>query len=145
MPLPLMPWLIVSPAHQQPRQWHCLINIILPVFHPLPVQCYEMKTCRYVSSNKFSLTGPKHLGDFAYTYRFSLATPLLHYSDVIMDAMASQITGVSIVCSAICPGVDQRKHQIFAFTGLCEGNPPMTGGFPSQRGQCFHLMTSSCV
>ena len=35
----------------------------------------------------------------------------VHYSDVIMDAMASQITGVSVVCSAVCPGVDQRKHQ----------------------------------
>ena len=32
--------------------------------------------------------------------------------------------------------------------GLCEGNPPVTNGFPSQRasnaGKCFHLMTSSC-
>ena len=34
-----------------------------------------------------------------------------HYSDVIMSAMASQITGVSIVCSAFCSGTDQRKHQ----------------------------------
>ena len=28
-----------------------------------------------------------------------------------MGAMASHITGVSSVCSAICSGVDQRKHQ----------------------------------
>ena len=28
-----------------------------------------------------------------------------------MSAMASQITGVSIVCSIICWGTDQRKHQ----------------------------------
>ena len=34
-----------------------------------------------------------------------------HYSDVIMGAMASQITGVSIVCSTVYAGVDQRKHQ----------------------------------
>ena len=34
----------------------------------------------------------------------------VHYSDVIMDTMASQITGVSIVCSAICSGADQ-SHQ----------------------------------
>ena len=33
-----------------------------------------------------------------------------HYNDVIMDAMASQITGVAIV-SAVCSGADQRKHQ----------------------------------
>ena len=28
-----------------------------------------------------------------------------------MSAMASQITGVSIVCSTVCSGADQRKHQ----------------------------------
>ena len=34
-----------------------------------------------------------------------------HYSDVIMRVMASQIIGVSIVCSTACSGADQRKHQ----------------------------------
>ena len=34
-----------------------------------------------------------------------------HYIDVIMSAMASQITGVSIVCLTVCSGADQRKHQ----------------------------------
>ena len=29
---------------------------------------------------------------------------LLHYSEVIKSAMASQITGISIVCSAVCSG-----------------------------------------
>ena len=33
------------------------------------------------------------------------------YSDGKMSAMASHITGVSIVCSAVCSGTDQRKHQ----------------------------------
>ena len=33
------------------------------------------------------------------------------YSDVIMSAVKSQITGVSIVYSTVCSGVDQRKHQ----------------------------------
>ena len=35
----------------------------------------------------------------------------LHYSDVIMSAIASQNTGVSIVYSTIWSGTDQRKHQ----------------------------------
>ena len=34
-----------------------------------------------------------------------------HYSDLIMSAMASQITGVSILCSTVCSGADQIKHQ----------------------------------
>ena len=54
-----------------------------------------------------------------------------HYLDVIMSAMASHITGVSIVGSTICSGADQRKY--LGVTGLCEGNPPLTSVFPSQR------------
>ena len=33
------------------------------------------------------------------------------YSNVIMSAKASQITGVSVVCTTVCSGADQRKHQ----------------------------------
>ena len=35
----------------------------------------------------------------------------LHCSDVIMSVMAYQITGDSLVCSILCSGADQRKHQ----------------------------------
>ena len=35
----------------------------------------------------------------------------VHYSDVIMSTMVSQITGVSIVYSTVCSGADQRKHH----------------------------------
>ena len=41
-----------------------------------------------------------------------------HYSDVMMSAMASQITGVSIVYTAVCSGADQRKHQCSTLLGL---------------------------
>ena len=34
-----------------------------------------------------------------------------HYSDVIMDTMASQITSLAIFCSTVCLGTGQRKHQ----------------------------------
>ena len=33
------------------------------------------------------------------------------YNDVIMSAIAYEITGVSIGCSAVCSGADQNKHQ----------------------------------
>ena len=36
---------------------------------------------------------------------------LYHCSGVIMSAMASQITSISIVFLTICSGADQRKHQ----------------------------------
>ena len=41
-------------------------------------------------------------------------TDLGHYSDVIMRAIASQLTGVSIVYSVVCSGTDKRKQQSFA-------------------------------
>ena len=55
----------------------------------------------------------------------------MHYSDVIMSLMVSQITGVSIVCPTVWSGTDQRKHQSFA--SLAFVRPTVTGGFPSQR------------
>ena len=36
---------------------------------------------------------------------------IIHYNDVIMNAMASQITSLTIVCSTVYSRVDQRKHQ----------------------------------
>ena len=45
----------------------------------------------------------------------------IHYSDVIMSTMASQITGVSIVCSAVCSGAHQRKHQSSASLAFVRG------------------------
>ena len=44
------------------------------------------------------------------TYPIILTSPL-HYSDVIMSAMVSRITGVQIVCTTVCSSANQRKHQ----------------------------------
>ena len=35
-------------------------------------------------------------------------------------------------CSTVCSRAHQRKHQSSALLALCEGNPPVTGGFPTQ-------------
>ena len=58
-----------------------------------------------------------------------LSLPLLitsyHYSDVMVNAMAFQITGVFIVCSIICSGGD-TKNQSYAseaFVGGIHGSP----------------------
>ena len=44
-----------------------------------------------------------------------------HYNDVIMSAMASQITGVPIVCSTVCSVADQRKHHSSASLAFVRG------------------------
>ena len=56
----------------------------------------------------------------AYIIRFR-ETLNPNYSDVIMSAMASQITGVLIVCSTVCSGAAQRKHQSHASLAFLRG------------------------
>ena len=70
---------------------------------------------------------------------------LIHYNDVIMSAMSSQITSLTIVYTTVYP--EQRKHQNSYHWPLCvefTGDlwNPCTKG--QSRGKCFHLMTSSC-
>ena len=55
------------------------------------------------------------------TRRPKLASGNYHYSDVMMSAMASQITGVSIVCPTVCSGGDQRKHRSSACLSFVSG------------------------
>ena len=52
-------------------------------------------------------------------------------NDVIMSAMASQITSLTIVYSNVYSDVDQRKHQSSASLAFT-GNSPGTGEFPAQ-------------
>ena len=44
-----------------------------------------------------------------------------HLNDVILSAMASQITGVSTVYSTVCSAADQRKHQRSASLAFVRG------------------------
>ena len=46
---------------------------------------------------------------------------ICHYSDVIMSAIASQITGVSMVCSTVSSDAGQRKHYSFASLAFVSG------------------------
>ena len=45
----------------------------------------------------------------------------LHYTDVIMSAIASQITSLTIVYSAVYSGAHQRKHQSSASLAFVRG------------------------
>ena len=58
---------------------------------------------------------------------------LAHYNDVIMNAMASQITSLTIVYSAVYSRCRSKKTPKLRVTGLCTGNSPVPGEFPVQR------------
>ena len=54
-------------------------------------------------------------GSYIYIYIYLSCRILttewsIHYSDVMMNTMESEITGVSIVYATVCSDVDQRKH-----------------------------------
>ena len=85
-------------------------------------------------------------------YFHDWASFLSHYNDVIMVAMASQITGVSIVCSTVYSGGNQRKHQSSASLAcVCVWGGGGGGGGGGEeftgdqwiRGNSFHFTTSS--
>ena len=48
------------------------------------------------------------------SYTFEALGSAIHYSDVILSAMASQITSLTIACSTVYSSADQRKHQTSA-------------------------------
>ena len=69
----------------------------------------------------------------------------VHYSDVIMSVMASQITSLTIVYSTVYSRCRSKKTSKLRVTGLFAGNSPVTGEFPAQRASnAENLMTSSC-
>ena len=53
-----------------------------------------------------------------------------HYSDIIMDTMASEITSLAIVYSSVYSDADQRKHQSSASLAFVR---EFTGEFSAQR------------
>ena len=58
------------------------------------------------------------LGDISHKLRF---IAFKHYNDVIMGAIASQITSLTIVYSKVYPGADQRKHERSASLAFVQG------------------------
>ena len=44
-----------------------------------------------------------------------------HYSDVMMSVMATQVTVISIVCTTVGSGADQREHQSSTLLAFVSG------------------------
>ena len=60
-------------------------------------------------------------------------TGLQHYNDVIINAMASQITSLAIVYLTVNSGTDQRKHQSSAWLAFVRGIHRWTVNSPQKR------------
>ena len=60
-------------------------------------------------------------------------TGFSHYNDVIISAVASHITCLTIVYSTVYPRRRSKKISKLRVTGLCVWNSPVTGEFPAQK------------
>ena len=65
----------------------------------------------------------------------SCSPNLVHYSDVIMGAIASQITSLSIIRSTVCSGAGQRRHQSSASLAFVRGIHWWLVNSPHKRGR----------
>ena len=72
------------------------------------------------------------MGQGLYTKIIQVALGAFHYDDVIIGAIAYQITSLTIVYTTVYSDADQRKTSKFRVTGLCVGNSPGTDEFPAQ-------------
>ena len=152
-----MGWNYLSiPKLQRCNRWSLGMD---KLFHPTLYMA-----CDYVSMLGLKLNHVSKRG-YRWRHRFqsklvqviicpvSDSTPqldsMLHYSDVIMVKMASQITtSLMIVYYTIYPGADQRKHESSASLAFVRGihQWPVNSRTKSQlRGKCFHLMSSSWI
>ena len=105
-------------------QWFTVVYYVGFLNHICYYQAFQIKACMFSTCHVY------------------------HYSDVIMGAIASQITSLTIVYSTVYSGTDQRKHKAPRNWPLCgefTGDRwiPRTNG--QSRGKCFNLMTSSCI
>ena len=75
---------------------------------------------------------------------FSAKRLSLHYSDYIMSAMASQITGVSSVYWTFFIWRKSKKTSKLRVSGLCKGNSPVTDEFPAQMASNAEKVSIWC-
>ena len=95
--------------------------------HPAVIWYNELENYSF----KFTATSPKGQWVNYKSAEQSIGTDVtlvhsvwsycLHYSDIIMDVMASQITSLTIVYSTVCSDADQRGHQSSASLAFVRG------------------------
>ena len=116
--------------------------------HEIPIM--RVRHNQYLASNQLFVASLQSRDTYENVVHVSMLCQyyVIHYSDVIIGALASQITGVSIVYSSFCSGADQRKHQSSASVAFVRGihwwpvNYPHKG--PATR-KMFPFDDVSCI
>ena len=75
---------------------------------------------------------PAAAADFIFMFIYNSKSSE-HYNDVIMSAMASQITSLMIIYPTVnSKRRSKKKIKATRHLPLCAGNSPVTGEFPAQ-------------
>ena len=84
---------------------------------------------------------------WSYRLRGPCHPTVKHYNDVIMDAMASQITSLTSVYSTVYSGVNKKQNikapRHWPLCGEFTGDRWIPRTNDQLRRKCFHLMSSS--
>ena len=87
--------------------------------------------CKYHYTR--GLVPTQYKAQYIHIYICDIAPFPYHYNDVIMSAIASQNhRHLDCLLNRLCRCRWKIASKL-RVTGLCEGNPPVTGGFPSQK------------
>ena len=76
---------------------------------------------KYVNTDQSRVPACGGLQIILYGHPINSLPPGVHYGDVIMGAIASQITSLTIVYSTVYSDADQRKHQSSASLAFVRG------------------------
>ena len=91
----------------------------------MQVNWHQRKRLSPASLSRYEENLPVTGGSQPHHHHKGLVTrktiPRHRYSDVIMTAMTSQITGIPIVCSTVCSGAYQGKYQSSAWLAFVKG------------------------
>ena len=109
--------------------WWCIIFSVFSAFvSTFEISQIQMMTVRWGKSDT-RIRVESGIGNLTDSSRVQQWKNSNHYSDVIVGAITSQITSLTIVYST----VHSKKTSKLRVTGLCGGNSPLTGEFPAQR------------
>ena len=100
------------------------IRYIITIRRPWDRLIFTMESTQLTRRSWYLHTGRSLIPRMLYTS--------IHYNDVIMSAMASQITSLAIVYSTVYSRHRSKQTSKLRVTGLCMGNSPVTGEFPAQ-------------
>ena len=115
------------------RSFHCLLNCRF--------------SCRSKKTSKLRVTG-LCAGNSPVTGEFPAQKQVMRKMFPFYKVIMNVCTGVSIVCSTVCPGTDQRKHQSSAPLALVSWIHWWPVDSPHKAlvtRKKFHLMTSLCI